>query len=47
MSYEKETGLKPNGNLIFYGWAGILVAIAVFFSCKFGPQYDENGKEIK
>ena len=47
MSYEKETGLKPNGNLIFYGWMGILVAIAVFFDSKFGKQYDKNGNEIK
>ena len=36
-----------NGDLIFYGWIGILVAIAVFFDSKFGKQYDENGKEIK
>ena len=47
MSYEKETGLKPNGDLIFYGWIGILVAIAVAIESIFGKQYDKNGEEIK
>ena len=47
MSYERDTELKPNGNIIFYGWIGILVGIAVFLDSKFGKQYDKNGKEIK